>query len=127
MDTVFQAEYLFKQSNILFISNKKLDGYLKKYIDLDQEMISIDCPTLWELRVYEYNIESEAMLHIDLPNVAELITIKFNEEDIHWLRENQDINSLGILFSFNPDTTEAKNVVFITEIQKGLELVFQKH
>lgn len=116
----FNPEYLFVQDNILFIANDKLTTMLKELIDFKANISSYDFPTLWELK--EEDISKELQLHIDFE--SELITISFNEEEINLLSKEKELEALGILIDFNPKQNEANNILFITGIGEGLNVLY---
>lgn len=115
----FKPEYIFVQDNILFISNNQLTGKLQKLIDFNANISSYDFPTLWELK--EDALSKELLLHIDLE--AGLITILFNEEGISILSEQKELEALGLLINFDPEQNEAENILFITGIGEGLNIL----
>lgn len=119
MVNYFKPEYIFIQDSILFISNNQLTERLKKLIDFNANISSYDFPTLWELK--EDDTTKELLLHIDFE--AELITILFNEVEIALLSEQKKIEALGLLINFDPEQSEAENILFITGIGDGLHVL----
>ncbi|MGD9677083.1 MAG: hypothetical protein AB7V16_01800 [Vulcanibacillus sp.] len=122
MKTTFIPEIIFVQSNILFITNKYLENILLQYIKDDQEIISIDCITLWELIISEKK-QKKLALHIDYPNISDVITINFNEDDTKLLLANNDFDTLGILINYSQERDKYKTVLFITNISEGLKMI----
>ncbi|WP_165894937.1 hypothetical protein [Tepidibacillus fermentans] len=86
-------------------------------------MLSLNLPTLWELRKNEKDVE-ELFLHLEWPEPIGLISLVFYGEQVQLLRENQEIHSLGILHEFDIQTGDTKQALFITGIREGLDFVF---
>lgn len=115
----FTPEQMFIQSNILYVSNINLSSLFSPIILDGQEMLSVDCKALWELLVTDNN-KKNLVLHLDYPRFSEVISIEFHENDTELLISEQEFETLGILIDFNPETYEAKCVVFIPNIREGL-------
>lgn len=121
METIFTPEYLFIQSNTLYISSEKLSNFIQKQGEAHPKMISLDAPILWER--LDNQEKTEVLLHIDWNAFSDLITIQFSEKDLNLLQENREIESLGILVHFDPDDGNAEQVIFIMGIQEGLRVI----
>ncbi len=119
MVNYFNPEYLFVQDNILFISNAQLAERLQELVDFNVNISSYDFPTLWELK--EDDISKELQLHIDFEE--ELITITFKEKETNLLLKEKELEALGILINFNSEQNEADNILFITGIGEGLNVL----
>ena len=114
-------ENLFIEDRVLFVSNKELNKTIGKVLNIDGHYKSYDFPTLWELK--ENGTNKEVFLHIDFG--TDTITIQFASKDIDLLKKNLDVDVLGILINYNPGKNEAENVVFITNIMEGLNLILK--
>lgn len=110
------------QDDILFLANEELVKQLLMIIKLDANAVSYDFPTLWELREDNHQ---QLYLHIDFG--TELMTIKFTEDDLESIIANLNIEALGILVGYNPHENEAENVIFITDINEGLQAVLSQN
>lgn len=123
MDT-FAPEYIFVQDNILFVAGKEMDTFWEPRLKEGQEMVSLDFPTLWELKINKDGIE-KFELHIDMLKEEEVLTISFDIDDASFIKENKNIENLGILLHFNPETSYASNAIFISDIQTGLKKILE--
>ncbi|OEF99052.1 hypothetical protein BHF71_02380 [Vulcanibacillus modesticaldus] len=123
MNTSFSPEFVFIQRNILYISSDALSQYLQSILKNEDKMISIDCPTLWEFNIDQDHNTKKLYLHVDLPQFNDLITISFNDEITEYLLDNDSFETLGILIGYNSVKDDAKAVIFIININEGLELI----
>ncbi|WP_339062814.1 hypothetical protein [Tepidibacillus marianensis] len=124
MEKTIHPEFVFIQSNILFIFDPSFNHLIKNFFPKDSKMFSISLPSLWELR--KENEEDTLLLHLDWPEPIGLITLAFLSEHTGLLNGNQNFHSLGILNQLNIETGEAEQVLFITGIEEGLSMVIHQ-
>ncbi len=115
--------HLFIQNNILYITSGELtDFFLKRYANSPTPMITLDSPTLWQLK--EENATSQLTLHIELYNPDDFISIDFSTQDTTKIIQNRnEFFAIGVLLPFNPEYGDADGVILFTDVSEGLELI----
>jgi len=116
---IVKPEVSFIDAPICFIASTTLTKGLYKYIEGRNGPVSLDASVLWELR--EHNNNQMFFLHFEWPGSDNLFTIDMEYHLVESMCLNNNVDTLGILVDFNIETHEAKNVIFIQGIDKGLE------